>query len=61
MSMRSLSKCPVSSGKDKDYENWRVLVYDWLDTKEKRREIGLELRSSVQGKALTMINWAGKK
>ena len=31
MSIRDLSKCPIFSGKEEDYEEWRVLVDNWID------------------------------
>ena len=58
MSMEGVSKCLIFSGKEEDYEDWRVLVDDWIDMEgDKRPYPGLELRRAVQGKALCMVSW----
>ena len=50
ISMKGLSKCLLFSRVDEDYENWRVLVDDWIDMYgEERKYHGLEMRRAIQG------------
>ena len=57
MNMRGLSRCLVFSGKDEDYENWRVLVDDWIEIDGKRGSIlvlscGEELKANGEVKMI---------
>ena len=45
------------SEKESDYENWRVLVDNWLNLEiGERRYPGLEMRQAMQGRALEFRN-----
>ena len=49
-------QCPEFSGKDEDYDAWRILVEDWLWlTKGEVKGQGVVLRQHVKGKALDMV------
>ena len=62
MNMRGLYKCPAFSRKDEDYENWRLLVDDWIDMEEEERKYPvLELQRSIQGKTMSMVSWLDRK
>ena len=57
MIFKGLSKFLVFSGENEEYENWRVLVDDWVDMEDKERKyLDLEIMREVQGKPLNMLN-----
>ena len=54
--MLGLEGYPVFSGKESEYENWSVLVDDWLTLEGgERKYLGLEMRWVMQGKALEIV------
>ena len=49
-------RCPVFSGNEVEYKNWRVIASDWMMIEGKKREYpALEMRGAMRGKALDVV------
>ena len=54
--VKGTNRCPIFSGMEEDYENWRILASDWMEIEGNKREYpGLEMRADIRGKALDVV------
>ena len=54
--MKGTVRCPVFSGNEAQYKNWRVTASDWMIIEGKKREYPvLEMRSEMRDKALDVV------
>ena len=54
---RVSERCPMFSGKESDYKNWRVLLSNWMKLGREKKYTSLEMRRVMQGKALDLVVW----
>ena len=52
--MKGTLRCPVSSGNEAEYENWRVIATDWMMIEGKKRKYQA-LEMMMRGKALEVV------
>jgi hypothetical protein len=52
---KMITKVPLFSGKDEDYEDWREAIEDWLIINEGVKYQALLIKSSLQGEAWQLV------
>ena len=54
--MKGTVRCPVFSGNEAEYKNWRVIASNWMMIEgQERKYPALEMRSAMRGKALDVV------